>query len=153
MNSRYDFRLKLLKKTLTWWNRDSLIKINLPMIIGCIIVMSMNILFFLLSDEAIRWFSLGAAIALVITLYIFYRRHLITLFRIITGRCVKDIAALKFEYAVNNSIEPSTIACPICNSRRMTIYPIYEAMDVDGDTHIQAGLICHFCGFEFETKS
>lgn len=156
MNSRYDFRLKLLKKTLAYWSRDKFSKVNLLMMIAYVPTAGLNIFFFLSSDKLSKWVNLAAAIFLIITFYMLHRRYLITILRIITGRCVRDIAALKFELAVNNSIKYSDIMCPICNSR-MAIHPslglFMNLVFMSGDGPARVGLLCHFCGFEFEMKS
>ena len=155
MNSRYAFRLKLLKRTLAYWFHDKPSRTALFLMILYVILIGVNITTFLLSDKSSKWLSLAITIVIIITSYILHRRYLIAMFRIITGRCVRDIAALKFEYAVNNFTKHSDIMCPICNSR-MTIHPSLGFMNLvfmSGDGPAQVGLLCYFCGFEFELKS
>jgi len=142
------FRLQLLRRTLSYWKPEN--KYLLLSMAATIIAIGSNFYWFLTFDNIYGLINLGAVVfALTVWTWLF-RRHLRTIFRIVTGRCIKDIATLQFKLSTSGYAENSR--CPICNS---SLYPsvIHRILRWKPDPEVHHDkLYCTFCGYEVNNE-
>jgi len=149
MKTKYAFRLDLLKKTVKYWWSQS--KISLLGIIILPIWGGANLTVFLKFDLWIKWLNFAAAIFVLTMWIITYKKYLSTIFRIISGRCIRDMAALKFEIAVDRPVFYKEVECPICKYKAVIHFPYQNPFTGKPET-LQIENRCYYCGFKFEIQ-
>lgn len=149
MKTKYIFRLNLLKKTVKYWWSQS--KILLSGIILEPIWGGVNTAIFLTFDSWLKWLNLSVAIFMFTMWPITYKKYFSTIFRIVSGRCIRDIAALKFEIAIDTPMFYKTIRCPICKSEALIHNPFPYPITGKPEAQLIENR-CYYCGFKFEVR-
>jgi len=152
--SKRSFKLDLLKTTLRyWWIKEPIKKsIVILMFISYPLLSILYSVMFLMDDKPFRWVCLGVALLVMPAGFFFtYKKYIRTIYRIVTGRCVKDIATTVFVIA-NGKL--TSIPCPICTTEILTGHNLYSSLQkwINSGASIneRQKLQCCFCGYKVE---